>query len=149
MFKRFSRTLGAAPTTSAHIGYTTTIFTTGTVVGQGSTTVNMVSPLTIPATGTWIINYVLRLNISSSGTATMTKLQTWMSTGGNIYGLTCNAASQSLSVSVETAQNGSFVLSLANGTSFSLNIDATYTLLTGGPVGTANTVSYVQFTRIG
>jgi hypothetical protein len=109
----------------------------------------MVSPLTIPATGIWLINYTLRLTISTNGTATMTRYQTWISSSGLNYAISCNAASQALNVSTETCNTGSFVVSVASGVAFALNIDTAYTIVTGGPIGSANDVSYVQFTRIG
>jgi hypothetical protein len=38
---------------------------------------------------------------------------------------------------------------LTSGTTLSLNVYSTYTLISGGPVGTDNANSYVQLTRLG
>ena len=109
----------------------------------------MASPLTIPATGIWLINYVIRLNISSSGTATMTIYQTTIGIGANSYGISSNCASQSLSTNAQASATGSFTLSLTSGTTLFLNVFTAYTILSGGPVGSDNANSYVQLTRIG
>jgi hypothetical protein len=109
----------------------------------------MSSPVTIPATGIWLISYVIRLNISSSGTATMTIYQTSIGIGANSYGISNNCATQSLGINAQVCNTGSFTLPLNSGTGIALNIFTAYTLISGGPVGSDNTNSYVQLTRIG
>jgi len=131
------------------LGYTTTIYTATTDIGQGQTTLNMSSPLTIPATGIWSISYVIRLVVAASGTATMTIYQTSIAISSANYGMSTNCASQSLGTNALVSNTGSFTVSLTSGTSLSFNVFTAYTLLTGGPVRSESANSYVQLTRIG
>jgi hypothetical protein len=71
MFKRFLCTLGAAPTTNVHLGYTingsgTTDAPINILTGNGY----YANTLVIPGTGTYIISYYLQQNCSTAAVIT-------------------------------------------------------------------------------
>jgi len=78
MFKRFSRTLGAAPTTSAHLGY----FINGTVNALPASG-GIIASITLPVTGNYIVSIALNFGNASSTNSLYIQLNT---ASGTFYG---------------------------------------------------------------
>ena len=88
MFKRFLRTLGAAPTTSAHLGGDASVpllFNTNVNVTPSTTPYNE-ETFTISTPGTWIVHYYISATSSNNPTGTVQIYSTATGVGNYLAG---------------------------------------------------------------
>ncbi len=139
-FKRFLRTLGAAPTTSGQLGYITTIsIADGTTIAQS--TVSNVATFTVPTTGIYYISYTL----TTASTVTVNRFNGYIqnNTGGTYYGASAVNSTQFCDPSFFVSINGSAIISLTAG-----EIWRTKYLFSSSAAATFVYGSYMQATRI-
>lgn len=136
-------TLGAAPTTSGHIGYTTLISIPTTLASYVP-----VTPISIPSAGIWLILYTVRL--ASIGGAVITRfftaVNTTVSGSTNAVSIIELSGSYTVNTTASLSNNGSAVVMIPNNTS-TCQIQLVLAI-TSGTV-TLDAFSNVILTRIG
>ena len=143
-------TLGAAPSSSTHIGYT---LTTSLLVA--TSVVNDFLPsaagVLIPSPGYWLINYAVRLTAPNNN-GQIGRIFTKIGSPSPGYttltlGLSDNSAIQYINSAASVSNAGSGVVNVTNTTTY-IYIHVILSIA-AGPITTNNTDSYMQFTRIG
>jgi uncharacterized membrane protein len=143
-------TLGSAPTSSTHIGYTlTTSLTSATSITAGN--LPTFDGIKIPSPGIWLISYTIRLtapNNNGSVGRFFTNISS-PSTGYTTISLAVseNSGIQSVNNNTSASNTGSAVLNVTNSTTY-ISIYVVLGVI-AGPITTNNPDSYMQFTRIG
>ena len=149
-FKRFSRTLGAAPTSAQTSCLGCVINTVLTSAGITDNYLPNTTGVLIPSPGIWLINYVVRLTATSS---TISRFLCWISSPSTGYttlslGFSEISTSQPVNSTLgATALNGSGVLNVTNTTTY-IYVHA-IVAITSGIIGVESANSYLQFTKIG
>ena len=149
MFKRFLCTLGAAPTTSGHLGYT---LTTSLVRVPGITSDYLpnTTGILIPSAGIWFINYSITISAPNNN-GIINSIYTSIASPSIGYttlslGIVQTTTTQTCNNAGGISNSGSGVVNITNNSTYiyiyvNLSIGA-------GPINTFGTNSYMQFTRI-
>ena len=152
-FKRFLRTLGAAPTTSGQIGFIfsqASVFITNIIATTANTPLSY-GTMTWNTPGTWIVNYFLYGGTSTLTTQASVSVFSGSSGGANLGASTApwtqtgSAPVGGVSGTNAMIASGSFV---TTNTGTNVTWDIFFTVYSGN-ISTFRGYAYTTFTRIG
>ena len=147
-FKRFLRTLGAAPTTSAHLGFITGAplsFVPNISVTVANSPYNE-GPFTFSTPGVWIVNYYINGTSSSNPTGSVQIYSTASGAGNELIGASTAPLQQTTAsgTSGNIFAGGSFVATITSTVIYDVFINILI-----GSIQMSRSTCYVNFTRIG